>query len=449
MKTVWFFLGIFTLAACSTLVERSPSSEASSPASSPKSSFTSKEKMDIERLKSEAFLRCQSPFKPPVIEPVAVLDPPKDGGPDAEGMVYQEELSVRTANLLDRDGFYFSPRPRAAVNTLPMEIFVDADKQGIYQRKSWDDANPDYSSDLIRPPISKHSIPNAGKVLTELIIGHRSPDGGYPQLFDLRSSAYVRFAGYPPQITGASLRLGAHKIFSRGGPNEIKAKEDFPIIRALFATVTTPKVANALVLVENGLFCGALNMDMIEGDNAEIVVDSYWYMRQDFSWKQDPHTALALYSSMLWKTEKQTPERSSDEAHDSDVLSVKFANGVVRRVRLEPPATGLRVRDLTMTSAQQPFEWTLANEDRNPSHYADFQPALGSTNYNFRASYKVTILESNVKTGVSLYEQATDGEYGDNIVAASTIRQNIKKASAVDQFIHFKYKTTAYFPKQQ
>ncbi len=440
MKTTLAFVGFLFLLACSTFTARRPSSEASFFSSN----FKNTEKMDIERLRSEAFSRCQSPFKAPIVEPVAILDPPKNGGADAEGMVYQEELSVRTTNLLDRDGFYFSPRPRAAVNTLPMEIFVDNDKTGFYQRKTWEDANPDYNSNQIQPPILKSAIPQAGRVLTELIIGHRSPQGDYPQLFDLRSSAYVRFAGYPPQVTGASLRLGAHKIFSLGGKDEIKPKEDFPIVRALFASVRDPKTANALVLVESGLLCGALSMDMSEGENAEILVDSYWYTRDDFNWKEDPNTGLVVYSSMLWKTEKQTPERISDEAHDSDVLTVKSASGITDRYPLDPPLTGLRVRDLTMTSAQEPVEWTLANEDHDPSHYADFQPALGNTNYNFRASYKVTILESNIKTGVSLYEQAADGEYGDNIVAATTIRQNIKKASSVDQFIRFKYKTTAF-----
>jgi glucan biosynthesis protein len=398
--------------------------------------------MDMARLRSEAFTRCQTPFSRPVVEAVPILDPPH-GGADAEGMVYQEELAVRTTNLLDREGFYFSPRPRAAVNTLPMEIFVDGDNTGTYERKTWEDANPDYSSNQIQPPILQSNIPSAGRVLTELIIGHRSPRGDYPQLFDLRSSAYFRFAGYPPQVTGASLRLAAHKIFGLGGKGETATKEDFPIVRAIYTGIKDSKTANALVLVESELFCGALNMDMLEGDNPEVVIDSYWYTRSDFNWKRDPHTGLVAYSSMLWKTEKQTPERVSDEAHDSDILTVKTENGVVKKYPLDPPKTGLRVRHLTPT--QQPVEWTLANEDRDPSHFADFQPALGNTNYNFRASYRVSLLETNVRTGVSLYEQAADGEYGDNIVAVSTLRQNIKKATKVDQFIRFKYKTTAFF----
>lgn len=411
--------------------------------------FGDKEKMNIDALKQAAFALCQHPFKKPVIEPVPILDPPQISGTTTEGMIYQEELAVRTSNLLDKDGFYFSPRPRAAVNSIPMDIFVLSDNSQEYQRKTWENANPDYSDITIQPAINKDMIPAAGRVLTELIIGHQSPKGDYPQLFDIRSSAYVRFAGYPPQITGASLRLAAHKIFSQGANKDSPVQEDFPIVRAMFASVKTPHTANALLLVESELFCGAFDMDMTEGDHAEIVVDSYWYTREDFDWKKDPHTGFVAYSSMLFQTEKGTPNVSTDEAHDSDMLTVKYANNTEERYPLAPPASGLQIRDLTVQSEQQqPVEWILANEDLDPSHYADFAANLKDTNYNFRASYSVAILYSDIKTGVSLYEHSADGEYGDNIVAVSTIRQDIKKATSADQAIQFKYKTTAFYPNK-
>ncbi|MDZ4660397.1 MAG: right-handed parallel beta-helix repeat-containing protein [Pseudomonadota bacterium] len=407
--------------------------------------------MNIELLKAEAFARCQTPFVRPVTYAVPILDPPSGGGHDAVGMVFQEELAVRTKNFLEKDGFYFSPRPRAAVNTLPMEIFIDQNNTGSFSRKTWEDADPEYSSRTIRPPINKSEIPAAGRVLTELIIGHKSPIGDFPQLFDIRSSAYVRFAGYPPQITGASLRLGAHGLFGLNGKNEFGVPEDFPIVRSVYAKVIDQKTANALVLVDSELFCSAMNIDMVEGENADMIVDSYWYTRKDFKWKNDPHTGFIAFSSMAWKNEKATPWTSGDEAHDSDMMTVVYKNGRVDKYLIEPPSSNLRIRDLTNRSGKKPekspiSEWILANEDRNPSHYSEFRHALGHTNYNLRASYKVTILESSVKTGVSLYEQATDGEYADNIVAVSTIRQNIQKATSVGDFVRFKYKTTSFFP---
>lgn len=441
MKIGVSFLSLLIIAACASPSLRSPAVVSSSGVGKP-----ALVTMNIERLKSTAFARCQAPFVAPTIEPVPALDPPRAGGPEAEGLVFQEELSIRTSNLFEANGFYFSPRPRAALNVLPMEIFVDETGIGTYRPKTWADAKPDYSSPAIQPPIDKESLPSVGKVLTELIIGHVSPNGDFPQLFDLRSSAYVRFAGYPPQVTGASLRLGAHRIFGRALA-ENPGREDFPMIRSLFVSAPDPATARAYVLLESAFFCGALDLAMSEGADAEITVDGYWYTRTNFNWKKDPHTGFVAYSSMLFKNEFDTPERESDEAHDSDVLNVSYRSGKKIRHELSVPRTGVRVTEIAINSStDQIAEWTLANEDRDPAHYADFKPALGETNYDARASYRVTILESSHRTGVSLYESRPDGEYGDNIVAASTLRQNIKKAKSVEDFVRFKYKTTAFFP---
>jgi hypothetical protein len=486
MKIFTSILAVFVILSCTTTQRRDPASQLLV------TGLGVRESMDLERLKSEAFALCQKKFEKPVVVPVPELDPPADGGPESVGMVFQEELSVSTRNFLDQHGFYLNPRPRAAVNNFPMDVYVDHDGNGEYDLKTWDDAEVNYSADNIRPSIDKNALPTAGRVLTEIILGHKSPKGDYPQLFDFRSSAYVRFAGYPPQITGASLRLGAHGLFGTGAgpialrreqiqleqpasdgqnmrrgrvaPNAVTGSsatqgsprvrptmlphtEHFPVIRAVFTKIVDQKTANALVLLEGELLCTAMSIDMNEGRSADMVVDSYWYTREDFNYKKDPHTAFVAYSSMLWKTEKDTPDNPSDEAHDSDVLTVVFKDGKQKRITLGiPEEVGkVRARDLTNSSKNEPIEWILANEDRDPAHYAVFAPALGTTNYNFRASYKVTVLESSVKTGVSLYEQNTDGEFADNIVAASTIRENIKKAQSPADFVRFKYKTTAFF----
>ncbi len=399
--------------------------------------------IDADKLKAIAFSRCQIPFQAAVVAPIPMLDPPADGQIGSLGMTFQEELAVKTTNLLDQQGFYFTPVPRAAVSQLPMDIYVETAKPGIYALKKWSDANPDYSSPIIQPPISKDLIPPAGQVLTELIVGHVSPMGDYPELFDLRSNAYWRFAGFPPQVAGASLRLGGHNVF---GPR-IKpgTAEDFPIVRAIYMSLLDPQTARAYVMVENELFCGALAVYLSPlGNNAQMVVDGYWYTRRDFKWREEPHTGLLAYSSMFWKSEQQDSSSTTDSAHDSDTMIVKLKNGKQRRYRLAPPLAGIDVHNLT--PKQSISGWVLANEDRNPSHYADFQARLGKTNYNFRSSYDVAILKSNVRTGVSLFEQATNGEYADNIVALSTLRQNITKSKSIDDFVHFKFQTTAFYP---
>lgn len=400
--------------------------------------FQTETPMNLEFLKQKAFERCQGGFHRPLFIPIPLLDPPRLGGVQEVGLVYQEELAIRTKNLLDKNGFYFSPRPRAAVNTLPMDIFVKDGEQNLYQRKTWYDAEPDFSSPLIQPSVDITQIPDEGRVLTELIVGHRSPQGDYPQLFDIRSSAYLRFAGYPPQIMGASLRLGAHKIFGMEADDRVSS-EEFPIIREMYVGIQRAGVAEAYVLVENELFCGALKVDMREGEDAVLVVDGYYYFRHDHLWQASPHTALVAFSSMLWKNETHTPERISDEAHDSDTLRIRYRNGTRLKHLLEVPSHGVQVREFP-----QAQEWILANEDRDPAHYADFAPALGHTNYGFRASYKVEVLHSSVRHGVSLYESKPDGEYADNIVVASTLRENIPRSTRADQFVHFKYRVTSF-----
>ncbi len=440
MKNIYVVLSLVFVFSCASTMKRLPSDTANGEV-----------KMDLQLLKQKALSQCQLNYIAPKFQPVPMLDPP-NGGLEAEGMAFQEELSVRTRNLLDQDGFYFSPRPRAAVNSIPMDIYVDTKNSGSYSLKTWEDAEVDYTSNIIQPKIDKNLIPEAGRILTEIVIGHRSPSGDYPQLFDLRSSAYFRFAGYPPQITGASLRLGANKIAGLGEENKPGVREDFPVVRAIYASIESPRTAKVLASIESELFCGALEMRMTEGASAEVIIDSFWFTREDFNWQKNPHAAFVAYSSMLWKTEKQTPEIANDEAHDSDTLHIEFADHTVKRKINLQPVTGpnVRVRDLTAKNSKAGVpvvavtSWSLANEDREPAHYSEFQPALGNTNYPFRASYKVEILESSIKTGVSLYEMQPDKEYKDNLVVASTIREDIKKATAVDQAVHFKYRTTAY-----
>lgn len=393
--------------------------------------------MDFPKLREAAFARCASAYAAPVVEPVPMLDPPAAGGRDAEGLVYQEELAIRARNLLDRDGFYFQPRPRAALNRLGMDIFVGTGRADEYAPKTWADAAPDYSSPEIRPPIDPDRIPAAGRVLPEIIIGHRAPAGDWPQLVNIRSSAYVRFAGFPPSVMGASLRLGARNVFALTKLPGLGFTEDFPVIRAAYLDVRGPGLARALLLVENRQFCTAFQVDVRVG--TELTVDSHWYARRDYEWRRDPHTGFVAYSSMLWKTEKHTPENDGDEAHDSDTLRVEFRDGTRVKRELDAPSAGVRFFEYA-----EAREWRLANEDRDPAHYRDFEAALGATNYQHRASYGVEILESTVPTGVIMYESAPVLEYADNLVALGSFRGDIPRARDPSGGARVRYRTWSY-----
>lgn len=465
-----FELLICILTACSTPApgprqdppakQRAPSAETSSSSLG----FQNSEPLTFEALRAKAFSMCRGEFTSPATPDIPLIDPPTDGNPDSIGLVYQEELSVLTDlafDKTDQERTYFIVRPRLAGNKLPMEVFIKGD-DGNYRRQHWEDLNIRFPSDTIRPAVDKEQIPPAGRVLSEIIVGHGTPERGYPFVFNLRSSAYARFSAYSPQVAGASLRLAAHKIFNQGARPGETSREDFPLVRAAFMALNKDgRTSNLMVLVESELFCGALNMDLDlvddkaagksygAGDShADLTVDGFWYTRRDFNWKTDPHTALVAYSSMVWKTKKDVGT-GSDQAHDSDTLVVKYAGSksAEQHYSLQPLKQGLQIHDLTAARPKaKPVEWLLANLDRDPGHYAHFAPMLGATNYNFRDSYKVTILESNIRTGVSVYELATQFEYTDNVVAASTIRQNIKKAKTERDFVRFKYRTTAFYP---
>lgn len=416
--------------------------------------FGPQESMTMDRMRAAAFARCQGPWQKPVVVPVPMLDPPASGGPEALGMTFQEELEVHVSNVLDKEKFYLFAKPRVALNTLAVNLYLDRDNSGTYKKIQWEDVNPDYSSPKIQPPINRDDIPAAGRYLTELILGHENPAGGWPQIFDLRSSAYVRFSGFPPMNAGASFRLGAHRLWSvklgettatEFNDGDFTSPEDFPVVRTLFTSVKDEHSANAMVIVEGELFCGALSLDMSVAAEPSIVVDGFWYTRADYDWKRDSNTGLAAYSSMFWMDEKGTPGYDGDEAHDSDTIRVRYEDGSETVHKIVMPTAKLQVWDFGGDEPGKKVKgFALANEDRDPLHYRYFDAALGDSNFINRASYRVDVLESNVRSGARLYVHWTDGEYLDNVVGVSTLRQDIKKATSPEQFTHFKYKTTAY-----
>ena len=471
----WSFLAIPVLLGLVDCRERSSSKlrtadvTNAATVSSASDGFGAEVKISMDDLRHAAFARCQAPWVKPVVIPVPVLDPPVAGGQEALGMTYQEELEVHVPNILDKNNFYLFAKPRAALNTLAVDMYLDGDNSGTYKKVTWERVNPDYTSDKITPPVgdcpatmpqderkkcAQAAIPDAGRYLTELIIGHVSPMGGWPQIFDLRSSAYVRYSGFPPMNAGASYRLGAHRLWSiklgettatEFNDQDFTSPEDFPVVRTLFTAVKDDKTATTMVVVESELFCGALSLDMTVGMTPEIVTDGYWYTRADYDWKKDSNTGLAAYSSMFWMDEKGTPGYSGDEAHDSDTMRVRFNDGTEKMQLIEMPTAKLKVYDFSDdTGGKKVTGWSLANEDRDPLHYRYFDAALGASNFINRASYRVDVLDSNIEMGARLYVHWTDGEYLDNIVGVSTIRQDIKKAATPDEFVHFKYKTSAY-----
>lgn len=451
--------------------------------------------MNMLALRQKAFKLCQAPYKKLTVEPVPEIDPPPEGiGIDGLGLTYQEESMVQTKTSLSKDNFYLKARPRLAGNNWPMDVFIDYQNSGRYTQLTWEDAEPDFSVESpqfdskgnprpplkITPTVDPQKLPKAAKVLTELTVGHLDKNGGWPGFFVIRSNGYIRFAGLGEgQRMGSSMRLGAHRIWRIGEKTKDQSyypqaedpalftTEDFPRIRELYANIINKDTAELLILIEGELFCSALKVNIHPGENTNLVVDGHWYFRNDYDFRKDPNTALIAYSSMMYQNEFHTPEDSTDEAHDSDTLRVQFSDGSTAAYPvLAPPnqSEELYVNDISALRGKNVMSWALANEDRDPNHYMHFDryidemikdPATGEVTklikngYYPRVSYRVDILNTSVDVGLRLYAHSPQFEWADNVVGASTIRQNIPKSKSVKDSVHFKYQTTSYFPREK
>lgn len=535
--------------------------------------FTNAASMDVNQLRQTAFDRCQAAnFVRPNPAPVPDLDPPQFNSHGIElhylpngqlapedqageypanavkgkGIDYSEEGLIEASHDLYSDQeFFFRSRPRAALNTVPVQLYVKKTGATTYDRVTWDMAGFDYANAKIKAPIDAASLAAAGKVLTKLIVGHKSPKGGWPQIFDYGSTGYLRFQGYS-QVPGASFRTaGAHNVFGteymNPHTNQPTSGEDFGLLQAAFFSVKDAKTSSVLALVEGDLFCGVLDISLTPGEESVVEVDSYWYTRRDFVWQDEPNTGFVTYSSMFYHNAEPAADGHHDEhtdgAHDSDTLIVSYKDGTNSIIPIKVPtattnvydppknsngtfvvglypnfsadrfkvgqiveiwsgiaagdartsdgtkkswkiialdpqigiltlegdhtaastigakdflfAQGHRlfVTDVTDKAGNRPVDgFLLENVDRNPDHYVYYRLALKESSYEYRSSYGVKILDSNVKTGVRLVEHAPDKEFLDNIVAFSCLRQDIPKSKSAADFSHFHYKTWSCYP---
>ena len=343
--------------------------------------FSGAATMDIKQLRDVAFQRCQAAnFVRPNPAPVPDLDPPQFNSHGIElhylpngilapenqageypanavkgkGIDYSEEgLIAASRDIYSDQDFFFRSRPRSALNTVPVQLFVKKTGSANYDRVTWDMAGFDYSDPGIKAPIDAANLAAAGKVLTKLIVGHKTPQGGWPQIFDYGSTGYLRFQGYS-QVPGASFRTaGAHNVFGteyfNPHTNKPTSGEDFGLLQAAFFSVKDSETTNVLALVEGDLFCGALDINMSPGEESVVEVDSYWYTRRDFVWKEEPNTGFVTYSSMFYQNAKPTTNNHHDEhtdgAHDSDTLIVNYKDGTNSVFPIKVPTANTNVYD--------------------------------------------------------------------------------------------------------
>ncbi len=391
-------------------------------------------------LAQEAFLLAAQPFTPVVIEDIPVLDPPVDGRLESEGLVFEEINRITVEELVDDPPLetYALARPRASLDRLRFRVHTDADRDGTYDLKTYADAAPNYGNEIIEPPIDTALLPIAGKVLTRLVVGHSEPGNGAPQFFDFGASGYSRFNGFS-QINGSSHRIAAHNVFDPA--------EDFPRYREVYFAIEDAATSNLKALIDAEGFTGAADIDLTPGEESVMAVRAAFYPRRPILVADEPYTGFVAYSSMFWKDEDDTPEDSTDEAHDVDLVVVGYdtdGDGGVDLIR-EHPVENPAAVVVTDFGADQPGEQiyvALENRDRDPAHYATYS----SADYHLRSSYSIEMRSSDVPWSVILHETPTSSEFFDNVALHLAMAEDLAPAASSAEAIAVEYLTRAYFP---
>jgi glucan biosynthesis protein len=120
-------------------------------------------------------------------------------------------------------------------------------------------------------------------------------------------------------------------------------------------------------------------------------------------------------SSMFWKGATDTADIADDEAHDTDHLYVRMADGREQLITLQNPS-------LAAISAADPWQrsqysgaletLSLQQVERNPDRYLAYR----SARYGDRPSMSASHIESSVPLSAELSIGNTNSEYIDNLV---------------------------------
>ena len=395
----------------------------------------------------DAFNLKQSVYEVPTVIDIPELDPPIDGNPGSLGLVFQESNAITSSSLIDQFPWYAYARPRAALDKLSFQIYVDDNNDGTYNPKTYADANPNYSNLIIQPLINVELLPLAGKVLSRFVIGHYQQGQGYPQFFDFNANGYAKFNGFVPQTVGSSYRVALHNVFDLNYENLPKLKEDFPRFKEIYFRIFNSTTSNLIGLVDSEGFTGAIDIDLSPGEESTMDVSANFFPRRNILISQEPHTGLVGYSTMFWKNEDDTPASSTDEAHDCDIIVVGYdrdGNGIIDKIiehDIDNPQV-LTITDFSTLQTGNQLYFALENRDRDPSHYSSYSSAY----YETRSSYSIQLISSDIPLSMVLYESPTDSEYNDNIVINLVVKQNLLEAYSINDAVTVEYTTKAYFP---
>jgi glucan biosynthesis protein len=352
----------------------------------------------FERYAKEAEALAQQPYEQEVPEPCPVLDRPPDGNEAAEGLVFEEYAALTSGsagNFVDRDSWWLKALPRGELHLQTLEMY-DACSPIEYEQFT-------FHYGATTPAIDP--VPACGRSLSALEIGHVFFQTS-PQLFQLEASAYARMVGLQLNPAfGTSLRFTTEDAAHAG--------EQFPALTKISVTAPGPQGMHFVARLRAATFEGVMRAELVPAAAAKLHVKLRLYPRAG----RNPNVRLGVLgmSSMFWKGAGDTPDIGDDEAHDTDHLYVRMADGRETRVTLQnPPLESIPAEDPWQRSQYTGALETVALEqlERNPNRYLAYR----SARYADRPSMSASHIESNVPLSAELSIGNTDSEYIDNLV---------------------------------
>lgn len=402
----------------------------------------------LDSLYQEARELAEREYQPVEIEPVSVLDPPSDGRPETEGLVYQEYLGIEGDKFYEDKYWWAESRPRGSQNKYPLKVYsYDSDKRK-YKEIKYNIENYDYSAPQITPPVEE--IPPAGRYITAIDLGHILSYGKFPKFFTIGGDGYLRFIPLAEgREMGASFRVAGHNV-TWSEENGDPENEDFPVVRKVYLKRVSDNSMKIAALLDCKAFTGVMNMKVKPGEETVMKVDAKFFPRRDILISEEPETGFAAFSSMFFLGDERndelmgeedefpnTPWNPHDEAHDSDTLVVRYNDGSRKEVLINRPMEPgkVNIRDFG-EEGKRITSFSLQQRDRNPDHYSAFP----TSKYANRPSFDFNLIESNIPLKVKLYEMYTDNEYMDNIVTLLAIGRDLHKG----EVINLKYEVVGY-----
>jgi glucan biosynthesis protein len=352
----------------------------------------------FERYAKEAEAAAQQSYEPELPLPCAPLDRPPNGDKAAEGIVFEEYAALTSGsagNFVDRDSWWVKALPRGELHVQTLQVYDGC------APVDYDQFTFDYSA--ATPAVDP--VPACGRSLSALEVGHVFFQSS-PQLLQLEATAYARLVGLQLNPAfGTSLRFTTENAAHEG--------ESFPALTKIAVTALEPQSLSFVARLRASTFEGVMQAQLVPAAATTLRVKLRLYPRAG----ADPQVKLGVLgmSSMFWKGAADTPDVDNDEAHDTDHLYIRMADGSEQRVALaNPDPSSLPAADPWQRTRYTGALETIALEqvERDPNRYLLYR----SAHYGDRPSMSASQIQSSVPLSAELSIGSTESEYIDNLV---------------------------------